>query len=162
MGAKIAKQTQAKPYAKMNKTTKSLYYRAEFQCMGDVLKDGHLNQREFTRLMSLLGLPQLDRAAEILWNKQKKRDGSRMNVDEYVHMMSDPSLDSQTSMWRKLFAQFDTDGSGWASRQDVIQGLQKMGIEVNDSMRAKIEAMDGDKDGRVYYGDFLKMQLLNK
>lgn len=160
MGAKNAKQAQARPYNKMNKTTKTLYYRAEFQSMGDVLKDGHLNLKEFTRLVTLLGLPQADRAAQMLWDQQKKEEGNRMTVDEYVSLMSDPAVDAKTSMWRRLFAQFDTDGSGWASRQEVVQGLEKMGIEVNEDMRGRIQAMDADKDDRVYYGDFLKMQLL--
>ncbi|KAL8625089.1 hypothetical protein ACOMHN_030724 [Nucella lapillus] len=156
------KQAQSKPYNKMNKATKALYYRAEFQCMGDVLKDGHLNEKEFTRLMTLLGMPEAQRASEVLWKKQKKAEGNRMTVDEYVTLMSDAAVDSKTNMWRRLFAQFDTDGSGWASRQDVVEGLENMGIEVNAAMRARIQAMDSDKDGRVYYGDFLKMQLLKQ
>ena len=65
-------------------------------------------------------------------------------------------------MWRKLFAKFDTDGTGYASRQEVIDGLEDMGIPVGDEMKDKISRMDSNKDGRIYYGDFLKMQLLKK
>ena len=68
----------------------------------------------------------------------------------------------RTNIWRKLFAQFDTDGSGFASEEEVVEGLEKMGIPVGDEMRAKISSMDSNKDGRIYYGDFLKMQLLKK
>ncbi|KAK7485660.1 hypothetical protein BaRGS_00023109, partial [Batillaria attramentaria] len=156
------KRSAGKMSGKMSKETRTLYYRAEFQTMGDVLQDGQLNEREFYRLMTLLGLPDVAKSAGILWNKTKKAAGNKMSVDEYVGMMVDPAVDSKTSLWRKLFAQFDTDGSGYASREEVITGLEKLGIPVNDEMRQKIKAMDADKDGRIYYGDFLKMQLLKK
>lgn len=61
-----------------------------------------------------------------------------------------------------MFAKFDTDGSGYASQKEVISGLADMGIPVNDAMKKKIKDMDTDKDGRIFYGEFLKMQLLNK
>ena len=50
---------------KMNKATRATYYRAEFQSMGDVVHDGRLEKKEFFRLMTLLGLPEVDRAAEV-------------------------------------------------------------------------------------------------
>lgn len=168
MGGKLAKSvTRArgnkKGKKKMDtKTTCTIYYRAEFQTMGDVIKDGLLNQAEFLRLMTLLGLPDVDKAGPILFNKTKMAAGDKMSVDEYVAMMMDPTVDANTNMWRKLFAEFDTDGSGYASRQDVISGLEKLGITVGEETRRRIQAMDSNKDGKIHYGDFLKMQLLNK
>ncbi|XP_070208619.1 calmodulin-like isoform X2 [Littorina saxatilis] len=146
----------------MSQDTQRTYFRAEFQSMGDVLGDGRLNKQEFTRLVSLLGLPDAATSAEVLWNKTAKQEGGKMRIEEYCDLMADPAVDSKTDMWRKLFAKFDTDGSGYASRQDVIEGLENIGIPVNDEMKAKIKAMDSDRDGRIYYGDFLKMQLLKK
>ena len=50
---------------KMSKETMKIYYRAEFESMGDVVRDGRLSKVEFFRLMTLLGLPDVERAAEV-------------------------------------------------------------------------------------------------
>jgi hypothetical protein len=50
----------------MSNSTKRLYYLAEYTSLGDILpKDNRLSQKEFTRLVTLLGMPEADRAAEV-------------------------------------------------------------------------------------------------
>jgi len=150
--------------ANMEVGTRKIYYQAEFKCMGDVLGDGKLNQREFTRLMQLLGLPDVAVNSKVLWDSTKKVERGKMHIDEYVAMMMQPGVAQKTCMWRELFAKFDTDGSGWASRNDIFTGLEEIGITVTKELREKIMAMDkkSAQDDRVNYGDFLKMQLLGK
>ena len=61
-------------------------------------------------------------------------------------------------MWRQLFAEFDLDGTGTASKAEVLQGLEKVGIPVNDRLKATVDKM-ADSQGMVGYGDFLAEQL---
>ncbi|XP_025090674.1 16 kDa calcium-binding protein-like isoform X2 [Pomacea canaliculata] len=162
MGSKFGKLRKAKKKRRnMTPADPGVYYRAEFTSVGDVLKDGMLNKAEFLRLIGLLGVSDPEEA-EVLWDRQTKAAGDWMSSAEYVALMSNPVVAETTSMWRKLFAKFDTDGSGYASQKEVISGLADMGIPVNDAMKKKIKDMDTDKDGRIFYGEFLKMQLLNK
>ncbi|KAK3740267.1 hypothetical protein RRG08_051748, partial [Elysia crispata] len=92
----------------------------------------------------------------------KKSDGGQLSRDEYISLMFDKKIDSKTNQWRKLFAQFDQNGTGWATKEEVLQGLQKMGLGNNEQMKKIVEEMDGDNDNKIFYTEFLKKQLRQK
>ncbi len=59
-----------------------------------------------------------------------------------------------------MYEEFDQDHSGWASKEDVVNGLQNsLGIPVEGQLKEKIDAMDENGDGKIYYSNFLRMQL---
>lgn len=54
---------------------------------------------------------------------------------------------------------FDTDNSGSATKSELIDGLRDLGIKINPTIQKKIEDMDHNKDGKVTYEDFLRIQF---
>ena len=58
-----------------------------------------------------------------------------------------------------MFGEFDWNGTGWASKDEVLQGLENIGLPINAQTRKMVDDMDDDNDGRVSYTDFLKEQL---
>ncbi|ESO86007.1 hypothetical protein LOTGIDRAFT_235605 [Lottia gigantea] len=138
----------------------SLYFKAEFACM-DLGKDGKLCYSEFVRLLAGLGYHLGVPGAKKVWKDCGKYESSYMTLREYVDLMkNDDELEKATSSCRSVFAAFDWDSSGWASKSDIIKGLETvLGITVTPQLEQKIQAMDSNKDGCVYYGDYLKMQL---
>ncbi|KAI8777077.1 16 kDa calcium-binding protein [Biomphalaria glabrata] len=139
--------------------TRRLFYAAEFKSLGDVTKDNTMRKEEFTRLMMLLGFPYGIEEIEQIWSDKGMEDGGRMSLEEYIDVMLDDKIDSQTSMWRKLFTCFDTDGNATASKAEVVKGLEKIGLDITPEMRTKIDQMDTNKDGKISYEEFLKAQL---
>ncbi|XP_067666000.1 uncharacterized protein [Haliotis asinina] len=170
MGKEKGKMSQAKGPALtrqmteeeiQEQNTKLRYLEEEFNCM-DVLGDNRLNYGEFVRLMRLLRYPTGHEGAKQIWLKQLgKNERSTMSKNEYVKLMtSDTTLEKLTSVWRCVYEEFDHDHSGWASKQDVINGLENsLGIPVQGTLREKIDAMDENGDGKIYYSNFLRMQL---
>ncbi|BFZ20939.1 hypothetical protein BsWGS_23977 [Bradybaena similaris] len=137
-----------------------LYITAEFKSLGDITHDDHLRLEEFVRLLLLLGYPSDEEEAKKIWNSVGLPDGGFMTLDDYLALMSNEEVSSKTGTWRKLFAQFDTDGNGFASKAEVLHGLHEIGIDLTPKIRGKVEGMDGDKDGKISYGEFLKVQLM--
>ncbi|XP_050392523.1 uncharacterized protein LOC126811088 [Patella vulgata] len=137
-----------------------LYYRAEFECM-DLAKDNRLCYSEFVKLLVGLGYHLGVEGAKNVWKECGKYDSSFMTIDEYIRLMiKDKELENATSSCRSVFAAFDWDSSGWASKDDIIKGLETvLGITVTPALEKKIQEMDSNKDGCIYYGDYLKMQL---
>ncbi|RUS76137.1 hypothetical protein EGW08_016107, partial [Elysia chlorotica] len=144
---------------KISNEAKRIYYTSEFDALGDMTKDGLVNYDEFMNLLMLLGFTGDRDGCKKIWKYAKKPDGGQMNKDEYIALMFDKKIDSKTDQWRKLFAQFDQDGTGWATKEEVLQGLEKMGIPNSDEMKKTVEEMDTNKDDKISYTEFLKKQL---
>ena len=59
-----------------------------------------------------------------------------------------------------MYSTFDNDGTGWASRQDVERGLREIfSAKLTDELTDRVRKMDENKDGKIYYTNFLRMQL---
>uniref|UniRef100_A0A0B6ZRE4 EF-hand domain-containing protein n=1 Tax=Arion vulgaris TaxID=1028688 RepID=A0A0B6ZRE4_9EUPU len=136
-----------------------IYYTAEFQSFGDVSKDNLMGKDEFIRLMQLLGYPGDTGDARLLWKAMGQPEDGRITLNEYNVLMSDEAVAVKTDTWRKLFAEFDPDSNGYATKAEVINGLKHIGVEITPEIREKLEAMDANKDGRISYAEFLRLQL---
>ncbi|GFR92997.1 calcium-dependent protein kinase [Elysia marginata] len=144
---------------KISNEARRIYYTNEFDALGDMTKDGMVNFDEFMRLMMLLGYPGGRDGCKRIWTHAGKTDGAQMSRDEYIALMFDKKIDTKTNKWRKLFAQFDQNGTGWATKQEVTQGLEKIGIPNTDQLKKAVEEMDEDNDHKISYIEFLKKQL---
>ncbi|GFN91040.1 calcium-dependent protein kinase 31 [Plakobranchus ocellatus] len=144
---------------KISNEARRIYYTAEFEALGDMTKDGLISIEEFMRLMMLLGYPGGRSGCKSIWKYAGKTEGGQMSKDEYISLMFDKKIDSKTNQWRKMFADFDQDGTGWATREEVLQGLEKVGLADTQQIKKLVEDMDGDNDGKVSYTEFLKKQL---
>lgn len=59
---------------------------------------------------------------------------------------------------QKAFREFDKDGNGYISRDELIQVMHSQGDELTDEeIDGMIKTADQDKDGRVDYREFVAM-----
>lgn len=144
---------------KISNEARRIYYTAEFDALGDMTKDGLINFDEFMRLMMLLGFTGNRDGCKKVWKYAGKSDGAQMSRDEYITLMFDKKIDTKTNQWRKLFAEFDQNGTGWATKDEVTQGLEKLGVSNKTELKQIVEDMDSDHDNKVSYIEFLKKQL---
>ncbi|CAL1542204.1 unnamed protein product [Lymnaea stagnalis] len=153
------KKEETQPVSDPSIETRKLFYTAEFHSLGDVTRDDTMTKEEFYRLMMLLGYPDGVEGAERIWLDHGQEDGGRMTLDQYIALMFDDAVDAKTNCWRKLFANFDPDGNAFASKSEVIKGLQNIGLDITPEMRKIVDKMDTNKDGKISYEEFLKAQL---
>lgn len=61
-----------------------------------------------------------------------------------------------------MFFKFDDNKDGRATKEQILQGFEDMGIEVDDEIKEKINKLDTNNDGKVAYQDFVQNQLMTK
>jgi len=76
-----------------------------------------------------------------LWERFKGTEGEEESEEEILEAFND----------------YDTDGDGYISRQDMVQALTRMGSirDTEEEAGKCMEEMDLDKDGKVSYAEFL-------
>lgn len=60
---------------------------------------------------------------------------------------------------KQIFDIFDHDQTGWASKKDVINGLGELGVPIEGELKENLEKLDANRDGKIWFPDFLRVQL---
>ena len=59
---------------------------------------------------------------------------------------------------KQIFRMFDLNGDGLITKQELKQGLHKLGERLNDvEIDALMEEADIDGDGNIDYGEFVEL-----
>lgn len=139
---------------------KQLYFKAEFTAM-DKDNRGKLTTSEFVKLMMFLGYGERWKVDELLKAVNPEGDGY-ITIDEFYSAMKRPGVVEGTSRLREMFFKFDDNKDGRATKEQILQGFEDMGIEVDDEIKEKINKLDTNNDGKVAYQDFVQNQLMTK
>ncbi|KAJ8321929.1 hypothetical protein KUTeg_000400 [Tegillarca granosa] len=114
-------------------TIEDIYLKAEFTAM-DRDKDGLLTVDECIRLIQFLGYITKRDYMRIL-GRDKSDGNPYVTIDEYFKALKgDPD-------------------------KDILRGFNEMGICVDDELKAKIDKMDTNKDGKIQYIEFLEAEF---
>lgn len=149
-------QKGSKKLPKFSEEMLDLYLRAEFNVM-DTDKDGKINRKELRNLLTLLGVRKAKNKLEI-FDIYKKDD--TVDIEDYVAIFKDePPLVKKTQRFRQLFRLFDKNSDGWATKAEIIAGLEQVEIEIDDAIRETVEKMDAHDDGKVSYQEFLTLEF---
>ncbi|KAL5015076.1 hypothetical protein ScPMuIL_009346 [Solemya velum] len=141
------------------KASTEQYLRAEFRAM-DVNNDHKLGVSDFYKLMTNLGYSEGSGGPKVLLKRTDKDMDKVVTEDEFVAAIKDPAVLQQTSSLRDLFSNCDKDGDLTATKDEVIAGFKKTGIKpITQEMQKKIESMDENKDKKITYVEFLRVQF---
>ena len=59
---------------------------------------------------------------------------------------------------KEAFGEFDADGSGLISCQELLKAIKSLGIEVEiDMVEEMIRGVDGDATGDISFVEFIKL-----
>merc|ERR1711907_232305 len=95
----------------------------------------------------------------------EEEDGDRsgtLEFDEFVDLMAvtNKSREDMEEEIRSAFLTFDADGSGFITREELVETLTTMGDPVDEeTINGMINEADLDGDGKINYAEFTKIML---
>merc|ERR1712094_38761 len=91
----------------------------------------------------------------------KDKSGT-IEFDEFVDLMArtNKTQDQMEEEIKNAFLTFDADGSGFITREELIETLTTMGDPVDEeTITGMIQEADVDGDGKINYEEFTKIML---
>merc|ERR1712230_98026 len=114
-----------------------------------------------TVLRSLGQNPTEAELAALVEEVDKDKSGT-IEFDEFVDLMShtNKSQEQMNEEIKNAFLTFDADGSGFITREELIETLTTMGDPVDEeTITGMIQEADVDGDGKINYEEFTKIML---
>merc|ERR1712017_31462 len=114
-----------------------------------------------TVLRSLGQNPTEAELAALVEEVDKDKSGT-IEFDEFVDLMSrtNKTQEQMEEEIKNAFLTFDADGSGFITREELIETLATMGDPVGEeTINGMIAEADLDGDGKINYAEFTKIML---
>jgi len=115
--------------------------------------------------MHSLGLPSEPAEIHAMIEKLDANQNGAIDFPEFLEMMAE-MRDGPGEGEREMveaFVEFDKDGNGFISREELQGVLAKFGERHSDAeVEAMIAEIDVDGDGLVNYSEFVKMMKMSK
>merc|ERR1719181_1260993 len=114
-----------------------------------------------TVLRSLGQNPTEAELAALVEEVDKDKSGT-IEFDEFVDLMArtNKTQEQMEEEIKNAFLTFDADGSGFITREELIETLTTMGDPVDEeTITGMIQEADVDGDGKINYEEFTKIML---
>merc|ERR1711908_144563 len=114
-----------------------------------------------TVLRSLGQNPTEAELAALVEEVDKDKSGT-IEFDEFVDLMArtNKTQEQMEEEIKNAFLTFDADGSGFITREELIETLTTMGDPVDEeTINGMIQEADVDGDGKINYEEFTKIML---
>merc|ERR1719240_1459074 len=114
-----------------------------------------------TVLRSLGQNPTEEELAALMEEVDKDKSGT-VEFEEFVDLMSrtNKTHEQMEEEIKNAFLTFDADGSGYITREELIETLTTMGDPVDEeTINGMINEADLDGDGKIDYKEFTKIML---
>merc|ERR1712167_471780 len=114
-----------------------------------------------TVLRSLGQNPTEAELAALMEEVDKDKSGT-IEFDEFVDLMSrtNKTKEQMEEEIKNAFLTFDADGSGFITREELVETLTTMGDPVDEeTINGMISEADLDGDGKINYAEFTKIML---
>jgi len=139
-------------------------YRDAFSLF-DKDSNGLISTTELGAVMHSLGLPSEPAEIHAMIEKLDANQNGAIDFPEFLEMMAE-MRDGPGEGEREMveaFVEFDKDGNGFISREELQGVLAKFGERHSDAeVEAMIAEIDVDGDGLVNYSEFVKMMKMSK
>lgn len=150
------------PHASVPTDGYNRYLKGEFVAM-DTPRREMLSLEQFERLLTFLGYDGEMKPEYMLGKVGADSGREYITVDEYYKLMNKfPDVKTRTNKLRVLFFKFDHNYDGFAPKEDVLDELRKMGVDVDAEIISKVEQMDVNHDGKISYQEFVLTHLKQK
>ena len=129
--------------------------------------DGRITKLEIRQVLESLGQHPTDRDIDgIIGDADTDGNGS-IDLHEFISMMKKKKntneLKEEEREMAEAFRVFDADGDGYVTAEELRQVMERLGESLtNDEVKAMILAADMDGDGRVDFGEFVKLMHLGQ
>merc|ERR1712100_990516 len=128
----------------------------------DKKRTGAIPIADMGTVLRSLGQNPTEAELQALMEEVDKDKSGTIEFDEFVDLMSRPNK-TQEQMEEEIkdaFLTFDADGSGFITREELIETLTTMGDPVDEeTITGMIQEADVDGDGKINYEEFTKIML---
>mmetsp|Transcript_58307 Transcript_58307/g.138970 ORF Transcript_58307/g.138970 Transcript_58307/m.138970 type:complete len:264 (-) Transcript_58307:128-919(-) len=124
--------------------------------------DGYISRREVEGLLKRIAPTLSERDFEKLWKGlDKNESGKVLRRDFLTYIFKQKSSAGRQSVDIEIlsaFRQFDLDGSGMISADEVRQAMREMGNPLSErEVEEQIKQMDTSNDGNIDYHEFARL-----
>ncbi|XP_078694741.1 uncharacterized protein LOC144923784 [Branchiostoma floridae x Branchiostoma belcheri] len=127
----------------------------------DKSKDNVINKKELKTALKELGLaPVSEKLIKCTMEAFDKDKSGALSFTEFQALVAQVEQAKQQlgSKMREMFKRMDKNGDGYISPDELKASLAAMGNSMDDQVIDNmIQAADQDSDGRVNYGEFIKV-----
>merc|ERR1712054_248320 len=128
----------------------------------DKKRTGSIPLSDMGTVLRSLGQNPTEAELQALMDEVDKDKSGTIEFNEFVDLMSrtNKSKDQMQNEIREAFLTFDADGSGYITRDELIETLTTMGDPVDEEViTGMIQEADLDGDGKINYEEFTKIML---
>lgn len=121
--------------------------------------DGTIDVKELSVVMKSLGQSPTDQELKDMVNSVDVDASASVDFEEFLQMISKKlaSVDVQEEI-KDAFREFDRDGNGVISRDELRIAITTMGEKVDErEINALIQAADVNGDGNINYTEFVRV-----
>merc|ERR1712093_133645 len=128
----------------------------------DKKRTGAIPIADMGTVLRSLGQNPTEAELQALMEEVDKDKSGTIEFDEFVDLMSqtNKSQEQMNEEIKNAFLTFDADGSGFITREELIETLTTMGDPVDEeTITGMIQEADLDGDGKINYAEFTKIML---
>merc|ERR1711934_616429 len=128
----------------------------------DKKRTGAIPIGDMGTVLRSLGQNPTEAELQALMDEVDKDKSGTIEFNEFVDLMSrtNKSKDQMQNEIREAFLTFDADGSGYITKDELIETLTTMGDPVDEEViTGMIQEADLDGDGKINYEEFTKIML---
>merc|ERR1711943_20528 len=128
----------------------------------DKKRTGSIPLSDMGTVLRSLGQNPTEAELQALMEEVDKDKSGTIEFDEFVDLMSrtNKSQEQMEEEIKNAFLTFDSDGSGYIDREELVNVLTTMGDPVDEeTINGMIAEADLDGDGKINYAEFTKIML---
>merc|ERR1712046_163241 len=128
----------------------------------DKKRTGAIPIADMGTVLRSLGQNPTEAELQALMEEVDKDKSGTIEFDEFVDLMSrtNKTQEQMEEEIKNAFLTFNADGSGFITREELIETLTTMGDPVDEeTITGMIQEADVDGDGKINYEEFTKIML---
>merc|ERR1712093_800367 len=128
----------------------------------DKKRTGAIPISDMGTVLRSLGQNPTEAELQALMEEVDKDKSGTIEFDEFVDLMArtNKSRDQMEDEIKNAFLTFDADGSGYITKEELVETLTTMGDPVDEeTINGMIQEADLDGDGKINYAEFTRIML---
>ncbi|KAI1732083.1 EF hand domain-containing protein [Ditylenchus destructor] len=125
----------------------------------DMDRDGRLNRQEIGALLRAVNMEPTRKELDFIFSEMDRDQSGKINKESFVNYLRSPPINRITiGELEKHFKEFDSDGDGAITEDELSKILEKMAdLHDPDVIAELFRATDTNERGRISFHEFIKM-----